>query len=74
MNLSSGVILVSCSGWWSLLAVLFWPVPAQVSTIPLQQALALFNSGKYRECFEIVSPFVQQNPNNGDGPQITWYG
>ena len=48
-----------------LLAVLICPVPAQVSTISLQQALALFNSGKYRECFEVVSPFVQQNPNNG---------
>jgi tetratricopeptide (TPR) repeat protein len=47
------------------LVILIWPAFPQVSADPLQQALALFNSGKYRECFDIVSPFVQQNLNSG---------
>jgi tetratricopeptide (TPR) repeat protein len=47
------------------LVILIWPAFAQVSADPLQEPLALFNSGKYRECFDIVSPFVQQNPNSG---------
>ena len=47
------------------LAVLIWPAFPQVPGNPLQEALALFNSGRYRECFEVVSPFVQRNPNSG---------
>ena len=31
---------------------------------PLQQALTLFNSGKYQECFKVLSPYVRLNPAN----------
>jgi tetratricopeptide (TPR) repeat protein len=47
------------------LSILVWPAFAQVSANPLQEALALFNSGRYQECFDAVAPFVRQNPNDG---------
>jgi tetratricopeptide (TPR) repeat protein len=52
------------------LAVLIWPAFPQATANPLQQALSLFNSGKYQECFDVVSPFVQRNPNNGAGHKL----
>ena len=47
-----------------LTAVLLWPALPQTPSHPLQAALELFNSGKYKECFDIVSPYVQQNPES----------
>src|ERR1700682_5711053 len=54
------------------LAVLIWPLfgqdsggssgPGSIDT--LRKGLLLFNSGKYQECFEVVSPYLQENPNS----------
>ena len=44
---------------------------AQSTSIhPLQQALNLFNSRKYQECFDIVAPWVTQNPQSATGHKL----
>ncbi|MDQ2774408.1 MAG: tetratricopeptide repeat protein [Acidobacteriota bacterium] len=52
----------------AILAVLLlsWATPASgpTDTESLRQALVLFNSGKYQECFELASTYLRQNPNN----------
>jgi tetratricopeptide (TPR) repeat protein len=37
----------------------------QSNVDPLHTALALFNSGKYQECFELVTRYAQQNAQSG---------
>src|SRR4030095_10685983 len=51
-----------------LLARLTFPETASV--LPLQRALSLFNSGKYQECFDLVSGWVQQNPASATGHKL----
>lgn len=34
------------------------------SRVLLEKALALFNGGSYQECFQILSPFVRENPQS----------
>ena len=53
-----------------LFAAVMWQSAAQVSDSPPQIALALFNSGKYQECFGIIQKYVQQNPNDGNAHKI----
>ncbi len=50
--------------WALLAAVIVSPLTPQTPAGPLQQALGLFNSGKYEECFNVVAPYVVQNPNS----------
>ncbi len=57
------------SKFWGLI-VLALPLQAQSPSEPLQQALALFNSGKYRECYQVISPYVQQNPQSAAGHKL----
>jgi len=53
-------------------AVLSWPLfPESPSAeSPLKRALTLFNAGKYRECLDVISPYVQQNPASGAGHKL----
>ncbi len=46
------------------LAVLMLPVLARESGDSLRTALALFNEGKYQQCFEAASRYLQQNPDS----------
>ena len=53
-------------------AVLSWPLfPESPSAEPpLKRALSLFNAGKYLECLDVISPYVQQNPASGAGHKL----
>lgn len=53
-----------------LSAFLGWQVPGQSSSSPLEQALLAFNSGNYRECFQIVAPYVRAHPESGAGHKL----
>lgn len=53
-----------------LVAVFVWPVLSQPPHESLQTALGLFNSGKYQQCFDIVSPYVQQHPDSSTARKI----
>ena len=46
------------------LAVLMLPVLATESGDSLRTALELFNLGKYQQCFEVASRYLQQNPGS----------
>jgi tetratricopeptide (TPR) repeat protein len=45
-------------------ALLLWQIAAPDSSDSFRQALALFNSGKYRECFGAASRYLEQNPGS----------
>jgi tetratricopeptide (TPR) repeat protein len=53
-------------------AVLIWPLFPESPTPepPLKRALNLFNAGRYQECFDVIFPYVQQNPNSGAGHKL----
>ncbi|MGH9613971.1 MAG: tetratricopeptide repeat protein [Bryobacteraceae bacterium] len=52
------------------MAVFAWPALSQPPQASLETALKLFNSGKYQQCFEIVSPYVQQHPDSSAARKI----
>lgn len=54
---------------WLFLAIIGQEA-AQSSASPPQMALALFNAGKYKECFELIQKYVGQNPNDGNAHKI----
>lgn len=53
-----------------LASVLTTPVLPQSPVPALQSGLQLFNSGKYDECFKIVSSYVHENPNSGPAHKL----
>ncbi len=53
-----------------LAGILNTPLFSQSSVSPLQTGLLLFNSGKYDECFKIVSSYVHENPNSGPAHKL----
>jgi Flp pilus assembly protein TadD len=56
----------------ALLVFAFWSLPAvsENPTHPLQHAVALFNAGKYRECLELASAYLKQNPASAAAHKI----
>ena len=53
----------------SMLALFFWQAVVQPPS-PLQSALALFNAGKYKECFDVISPYVQSHPDSAEAHKV----
>lgn len=53
-----------------LAGVLTTPVLPQSPVPDLQSGLQLFNSGKYDECFKIVSSYLHENPNSGPAHKL----
>ncbi|MGI8990550.1 MAG: tetratricopeptide repeat protein [Bryobacteraceae bacterium] len=53
-----------------LAAILTAPLIPQSSVTPLQSSLLLFNSGKYGECYQIVSSYVLSNPSSGPARKL----
>jgi len=46
------------------------PAESTADANPLQRALTLFNHRKYQECFEVIAPYVQQNPTSAAGHKL----
>lgn len=47
-----------------LTILLLWPAAAQSPPDQLRAALDLFNTGRYQECYQLVSVYAQQHPDS----------
>ena len=56
--------------FWVLAAALMGPALSQPPHESLETALKLFNSGQYQQCFDIVSPYVQEHPDSSTARKI----
>lgn len=51
-------------------AMLSVPLLSQIADTRLDQALTLFNAGKYQDCYGIVSSYLKQNPSSGPAHKV----
>ena len=53
-----------------LFAILSVPIVVRAEAQDLRQALSLFNSGKYQDCYQALSSYIKQNPESGPAYKV----